>query len=96
MRYSRNDQEPSDVDDEAAVGLMTDKSASPPRRMIEQRHLWISKYSLTVALVSTNIAWAGLCSLLLLRLHLPHTPPEMSQQRYEADFGTSTFIDGPK
>jgi len=90
--YPQDDHEPTGVDDEAAVGLITDKSESAAKRMIEQRHSWISKSFLSVALILTNIAWAGLCLLLLLRLRLPHTPPGMSHQRFEADFGTPTFI----
>lgn len=90
MWYSRDDCEPTDVDDEAGVGLMTDKSESAARRLIERRQSWISKFSLSVALVLTNIAWAGLCLSLLRGLHLPRTSPHMSQQGFEADFGTST------
>lgn len=90
MWYPRGDREPTDVDDEAGVGLMTDKSESAARRLIEPRQSWNSKFSLSVALILTNIAWAGLCLSLFRGLHLPRTPPHMSQQGFEAHFGTST------
>lgn len=83
--------EPTDVDDEASVGLMSDKVESATGRIIEQRPSWISMSSLGVGLVLTNIAWAGICLSLLRGLHLPYTTV-MSQQGFGADFGTSTSM----
>lgn len=92
LSYPRDKHESTDVEDEASVGLMTDKSESVGRRIIKQPQPWMSKSSLSVALVMTNMAWAGLCALLLRGLHLTRTPPYMSQQAFEAEFGTSTSM----
>lgn len=86
--YPRNDHESPDVDDEAGVGLMAPKSESAARRPTEQRQSCITKFSMSIVLILSNIAWAGLCLLLWRELRISGSPAHGSHHGFEADFGT--------
>jgi hypothetical protein len=90
--YPRNDYESPDVDDEAGVGLMAPKSESTARRPTEQRQSWITKSSLSIVLILSNIVWAGLCLLLWRELHISGGPAHVSHHGFEADFGTFSLM----
>ena len=76
------------VVDEASVGLIAPKLESTMRRPPEQRHSRVSKSSLGVVLVFSNIAWAGVCLMLWRQLYEPSSFTLKSDSEFEADFGT--------
>ncbi|KAG9571539.1 hypothetical protein KCU71_g105, partial [Aureobasidium melanogenum] len=82
--YKRDRPDSVDVEDEAGVGLITPESGK--RRPRKERQAWISKSSLSVALVLSNVAWAGLWLILWRRLHSSQNDALASRAGLEADF----------
>lgn len=87
--YKRNRPDSVDVEDEASVGLITPESEK--RRPRKERQAWISKSSLSVALVLSNVAWAGLCLMLWRELNASQNHALASREGLDADFGTSAL-----
>ena len=92
---SRRNHDPADVDvdDEASLGLIASKSESVARPPSTQRRPWISNVSLSIVLVLSNLAWAGLCLLLWHQLYISRIATQLSHKGFEADFGIITSDD---
>lgn len=89
MAWSPGDGHDADgVVNEASVGLIAPKLESTMGRPSEQRHSRVSKSSLGVVLVFSNIAWAGVCLMLWRQLYEPSSFTLKSDSEFEADFGT--------
>lgn len=88
--FEREDHDPINVEDEVSVGLITPKSESAMRHSGKGRHPCIPKSPLTIALILSNIAWAGLCLMLWRGLHLSQKPAPANREALEADFGISS------
>jgi hypothetical protein len=86
--FLRDDQVSSTVDDEAGVGLISLESESAAAHFSEKRRSRISKFSLSVALVLSNIVWSGICVMLWRELREPSGSARIGFDRFEADFGT--------
>lgn len=87
--YERENRESIDVEDEAGVGLITPESEK--RHPTQERQSWISKSSLSVALILSNVAWAGFCLLLWRELRSTRVHAPASHKELEADFGIISF-----
>jgi hypothetical protein len=86
--FSRNNHEPNTVDDEAGVGLISPKSESTANYSSEQGPLRTTKSASSVALVLSNIVWAGICLMLWRELRGSSDCARIGFSRFEADFGT--------
>ena len=73
--------------DEASFGLIAPKLESTMRRPSEQQHSRVSKSSLGVVLVLSNIAWVGVCLMLWRQLYEPSSFTLKSDSEFETDFG---------
>jgi hypothetical protein len=87
--YSRDGHDSTDAVDEASVGLIAPKQESGIRWLTEPGRSWISKSSLGVVLVLSNLAWVGICLMLWRELDVPLSTAQASSAGLEADFGTS-------
>jgi hypothetical protein len=85
--YTRDDHGSTGFVDEASVGLIEPKSEPATRHSSAKRHSWISRSSLSVVLILSNMAWAGIC---LMLWRDTHTSALASHGGFEADFGNST------
>lgn len=92
---NRPERDSIDVEDEAVVGLITAKPESATTHKNLERRSWITKSSLSVVMLLSNVAWAGLCLMLSRELHISQSHAPTNHERLEADFGTSTFITWP-
>lgn len=89
--YKPPDRDSIDVEDEAGVGLITAKPESATTHTESERRSWITKSSLSVVLLLSNVVWAGVCLILLRELHLSRSHALTNHDGLEADFGTPTF-----
>lgn len=86
-------RDPADVEDEAGVGLIEPKAAEPAiGHSAQQRHSWILKSPLGVALILSNLAWTALCLMLWRKLGVAQSPAQMGFGGFEADFGIYSSI----
>lgn len=88
--HSDDDRDSTDVEDEAGVGLIA--PTSEKRHQREQRHSPTSKLFLSIALVLSNVVWAGICLTLWRELQSDRIPARVFQERFETDFGTATSL----
>lgn len=83
----------ADVEDEAGVGLIEPKAAEPAiGHSAHQRSSRISKFSLGILLILSNLAWAALCLMLWRKLVVAQSPAQISFGGFEADFGIYTSV----
>jgi hypothetical protein len=89
MAWHPNDDHDSiDAVDEASVGLIASKSEYATQHPTKQRFSYISKSSLGVVLILSNMVWVGVCLILWRELHQPPNPSQNSLGGFETDFGT--------
>jgi hypothetical protein len=62
--FSHENHDSNTVDDEAGVGLIYPKSRSTANYSSEQGPSRTTKSALRIALVMSNIVWAGICLML--------------------------------
>jgi hypothetical protein len=84
--FSRDSHDSDDVDDETGVGLIDPES----KHSSGQRQSRVSNFSLGVALVLSNIVWAGICLVLWRELRGSSDSARIGFDKLEADFGTSS------
>lgn len=89
--YPSNDHDSDDVEDEAGVGLIAPKAEPETSYGADRRRSWSSKWSLSVVLVLSNVAWAGICLMLWRELDTSRkSTARVDQNGFEADFGMHT------
>jgi hypothetical protein len=89
----RTNKDCTDVDDEAGVGLISIKSESVATDRTRWKQSQISKSALSVALILSNVAWDGICSMLWREPSRSRIPARASHNQFEADFGTLNLHD---
>ncbi|KAK5999395.1 hypothetical protein QM012_005520 [Aureobasidium pullulans] len=81
-----------DVEDEAGVGLIGPESGSAEKHSTRSRQSWISKSSLSVMLVLSNLAWAAFCLMLWREMYLSQKAAHIDHERPEADFVSTAAL----
>ena len=89
--YPGDEHESTDIVDEASVGLIEPKPGSATSYPVELRRSWSSRPLLSVVLIVSNLAWAGLCLMFWQKLRLPPCPALASHDDFATDFGMSNF-----